>query len=515
MDIYPNECKVTTKKWNTQIKSEKNVPNSDFSLKKLFRRSHLSVLSCHSSMGRCRISVQSISSYGVCPYCGAHSRRVHSTYRRRLMDLPLITESVELDVSVRRFFCSNAVCSHVTFTEQPGNEIRRYQRKTQRCLDRQLQLAAGASSMVAQRELHSCQIPASSSTILRQLHKVHIPDNPNILVIGVDDWAYRKGVSYGSILIDLVSKNFIGLLDSRDKQPFADWLRHHPTVRMVSRDRATAYSAAVADVDCFIEEVADRFHLVKNMSDRFVEIIQAHYADCQEAVRRERLAILEQTGRIPRITPATEVTDLNYWHGKVVYSYFVNRKSLLAIYNDIQAQGAMFDKSTFFASFQWLRTMSRRCVRIKEDAASYPVIPLYTPKIIGLVASKEMRGKPTTEEERYLLRVLRQQKWFDETYRATKDFYDVLHGKDSAQLDEWMKKYTSSHVYGLKAFATNLRNDYDAVKNAITQTDISNGMVEGYNNKLKAIKRIMYGRASIPLLANKMYLSERLHLHEM
>lgn len=514
MNTYPNKCKVTTKKWNSQIKSENNVPNRDFSLKKLFRRSHLAVSFCLSSNDRCRISTQSVYSYGVCPHCGTRSSRVHSTYHRCLMDLPLITESVELDLMVRRFFCCNANCDHVTFTEQPGDEVRRYQRKTRRCLDRQLLLAAGTSSIVAQKESRCCQIPASSSTLLRQLHKVQIPDNPNVLVIGVDDWAYRKGVSYGSILIDLASMRFIGLLESRDKSPFVEWLRQHPQVRIVSRDRATAYSAAVAEVDCFIEEVADRFHLVKNMSDRFVEIIQAHYEDCRKVIREERLAILKQTGKIPSVIPATELTDLNYWHDKVVYNYFVDRKSLSTIYNEIQTQGAMFDKETFLAHFQWLRTLPRNHVKIEENAADYPIVPLYTPQIIGLVANKEMRGKKITEEGRYMLRVLRKQEWFDETCRAVKEFYDTMQGKDNKQLDAWIKQYTTSQIHGLRTFATGLKHDYDAVKNAITQTNISNGAVEGYNNKLKAIKRSMYGRASIPLLANKMYLSEMLYLHE-
>lgn len=513
MNTYPNDCKSTIKKWNTQIICENNAKKEGFSIKKLLRRSHLTLESALSIDGKCHLYSHSSDAYGVCPHCGKRSYQVHSLYNRRLMDLPLMTESVELHLTVRRFFCRNRACNHVTFAEQPGDEIVRYQRKTKRCIDRQLMLSSSVSSIVAQKELYYCQIPMSSSTILRRLHKQQIPATPDVRFVGVDDWAYRKGMTYGSILIDLGTKRFIDLLENRDKEPFAKWLRNHPSVQVVSRDRSTAYSAAVADVNCFIEEVADRFHLVKNMSDHFVEIIKAHYDDCQRAVREERLAILKENNKVV-VKSDGEQTDLDFYHNKVVYDYFVNREKMSDIYKKLKAQGASFDRSEFMTRFQYIRKIRRKCVTIKGDAASYPNIPLYQPQIIGLIASKEMKGILLSKEEKLLLNVLHKRKWFSETYEAVKRFNETIHGSDSSKVEDWINRYTLSKIRGLQVFANGLKRDLDAVKNAVTKTDISNGMVEGYNNKLKAIKRIMYGRASIHLLAVKMYLSERLHLHE-
>ena len=105
--------------------------------------------------------------------------------------------------------------------------------------------------------------------------------------VGVDDWAWRKGVTYGSIIIDYENGWPIDLLGDRNTDSFRQWMEEHEAVRVVSRDRSTDYSSAIASTGRKIIEVADRFHLVKNITDRMIKLIAENYTEYRQAVRGE------------------------------------------------------------------------------------------------------------------------------------------------------------------------------------------------------------------------------------
>lgn len=143
----------------------------------------------------------------VCPYCGGESHHVHSRYTRTINDLSILGKKVVLILESRKFFCKNADCPPKTFAEQPGNEVFRYRRRTRRLELTVIRNGLMMSSRTISKLLSYCGVDLSSSTILRCLHQLCPPDNKEIEQVGVDDWAWRKGVSYGSIVIDLLNKS--------------------------------------------------------------------------------------------------------------------------------------------------------------------------------------------------------------------------------------------------------------------------------------------------------------------
>ena len=152
------------------------------------------------------------------------------------------------------------------------------------------------SSGSASRLLARMGINVSSSTVLRDLHRMRPSTYTEVRKIGVDDWAWRKGVTYGSIVIDYENGWPIDLLVDRETESFRQWLEGHEKVSVVSRDRSTDYSSAVASTGRSINEVADKFHLVKNISDRMTKLVAENYADYRQAVRDEELNVMRAAG---------------------------------------------------------------------------------------------------------------------------------------------------------------------------------------------------------------------------
>ena len=227
--------------------------------------------------------------HGVCPYCGHVSRSVHSRYHRTIADLSILGHPVIITFEARKFFCHNPDCRKKTFAEQPGDEVFRYRRRTRRCEMAVTQHGLKCSSESARKLLSATGVPLSGDTVLRDVHRMSVPERCEVKEIGVDDWAFRKGVTYGSIIVSLETGSVIDLLGDRDVKSFQAWLDEHVQVEVVSRDRSTDYTAAIAATGRNITEVADRFHLSMNMSDCVTKVIGSHYDEYRSAVRPEEV----------------------------------------------------------------------------------------------------------------------------------------------------------------------------------------------------------------------------------
>ncbi len=186
-----------------------------------------------------------------CLECGWASRRVHSRYKRQVADLPWEDIPVRIELRVRRFFCSTDNCSQRIFTERLPNTVGRHGRRTCRlssALDRIISALGGsAGSRLAQQ----LGILADGPTLLRALRRRTQPvlsGSPR--VVGIDDWAPRKGLRYGTILCDLERGAVIDLLPDRSTESAADWLRGHPGIEIVSPDRASLYAEAARRAAC-------------------------------------------------------------------------------------------------------------------------------------------------------------------------------------------------------------------------------------------------------------------------
>lgn len=222
----------------------------------------------------------------ACPLCHQASNRIHSHYERTIADLPWADMPVQLVLTVRRFFCDNETCCRKIFVERLGQAIAVYARRTQRLKTRLEQLAFRLGGEAGARTISEWNLSASATTLIRLIRTAELPQSSTPRVLGVDDWAKRKGQTYGTILVDLEQHRPIELLPDASAGVLAEWLKAHPGVEIISRDRATIYAQGARDGAPEAIQVVDRFHLLQNMTDTLKRFLDHHPKILQETARR-------------------------------------------------------------------------------------------------------------------------------------------------------------------------------------------------------------------------------------
>lgn len=213
-----------------------------------------------------------------CPECQTESHHLHATYLRTLQDVPIRCKSTCLHINVFKYECDNPECSTKVFTE-PLSFARTSQVRTDALNTLILGIAMFMSNEGASSVLKLLGITVSNDTIQRLYDRITFMDDPDVEAVGIDDVATRKGQTYATAIYDLKDHHMIALLDGRDGVTLREWLKKHKKIRLVARDRASAYANAISDIlpDCV--QVADRFHLFQNLVEHLKDIFKKDIPD--------------------------------------------------------------------------------------------------------------------------------------------------------------------------------------------------------------------------------------------
>jgi hypothetical protein len=227
------------------------------------------------------------------PDCLWRARRVHSSYRRHLAERPLGSKRVVIRLQVRRYFCERRSCLRKTFVEQVGELTERYRGSSLGLKAWFRSIAVELGGRASERLCRELRVAAGRSQLLALLTAPPVPDRaPRVL--GVDDFAFRKGRTYGTVLVDVEAGRVVDVLPERTAETFAAWLTEHPGTEIICRDRATAYNRAVREAAPDALEVADRWHLLQNLSAAVETTCHQHRACLRKHAEEEVVTMVPE-----------------------------------------------------------------------------------------------------------------------------------------------------------------------------------------------------------------------------
>ena len=470
----------------------------------------------------------------ACPVCGQVSTWVHSWYVRHVADEAVGGRAVVVDLSVRRLYCENSGCPKGTFAEQVPGLTRRYQRRTpalQKVVDAVAVALAGSAGARLPRVLH-CVL--SWATVLNCLLRIPLPGRATPKVMGVDEFALRKGHRYATILIDAATGVRVDVLPDRRVDTVTAWLREHPGVRVVCRDGAGTFAQATTAADPQITQVADRWHLWHGLAEAVWSEVQAHSA-CwakvgppiiegkRTATTRERwqqvhallgqgVGLLECARRL-NLGLNTVKRYARHTEPDRLVRAPAYRPGLVDPYRDHLRRRRAEDPAVPV-------THLLREIRELGYTGSANLLVRYVNQ--GRVESDHAHLAPRRAAGLLLThpdhlrdqhRILRDQitaacPQMTDLAGLVRDFARLLTPEpgNATLLTAWVTRARAADLPFLHSYATGLERERPAVEAAMT-LPWHNGRTEGVNHKIKLIKRQMYGRAGFTLLRHRILLS--------
>jgi transposase len=497
------------------------------------------------------------------------SSRVHSGYGRRIEDSPVGSRPVVICLTVRRFFCKNPDCPQATFAEQVEGLTARYRRRSVPLLGLLAQIGLALAGRAGARLAAALGTAVHRTTLIRLVMALPEPQAstaPEIL--GVDDFALRKGHVYGTVLVNIATGKAIGVPPDREAGTLEDWLKAHPGARVICRDRAGAYAEGARDGAPDAIQVADRWHLWHNLGEYAEKTVVAHRGCLRKpgpgpgdasgtppgpglpeaapaagpqpppdglrdvcgrerrlvARTRERhaavhelLAAGQSLSAAGRALGLSRNAVLRFARAATADELLVkatSRENSLDPFKPYLNQRwneGITDASVLHAELRargWrgsARTVCRYVRPFRQLPAPPPAPPVPKPRQI----TRWLLSRPAAleaGEQAQLTEILASCPHLDALAGHLRAFAEMMTGLQAQHLGEWLTKVEAGDQPQLHSFTTGIRRDLQAVTNGLT-LPYSSGAVEGNVNRIKMIKRQMYGRAGFALLRKRVLLA--------
>lgn len=205
------------------------------------------------------ITAHGTRQHPCCPLCGTPAQRFHSRYVRRITDLPSGGKRVCLRVLIRKCFCDVRTCARKIFAERLTPFVEPLTRVTTRLFQAVQAIGLATGGMLGARLAKRLGIYSSWMTVLRRI--MALPGEPvqQVRELGIDDFAFRRGRTYGTILVDMQSRQVVDVLPDRKAGTSAAWMAAHPEIELVSRDRGSDYASTATSGAPQARQCADRF----------------------------------------------------------------------------------------------------------------------------------------------------------------------------------------------------------------------------------------------------------------
>jgi transposase/DNA-binding CsgD family transcriptional regulator len=513
--------------------------------------------------GRVWLLVRPSATAAACQRCGQLSGRVHGGYWRRLRDVPAGGRDMVIWLAARRFRCLNPACPAVTFTEQVPGLTSRYSRRTPAAAAALGAIAVALCGRAGARLAAALGMALPSRhTMIRLVMAVPLAAAAAPPVLGVDDFALRRGHVYGTVLVDIGTGDVVDLLPDRQAATLEQWLADHPGVAVICRDRAGGYADGARGGAPAAIQVADRWHLLHNLCGRVYEAAAAHRASClgaspdQPQDQQEQHGQDEQDGgrhdqpgpagkpglpertrqrhaqvhqllaaghtraaaarilglSLPtvykyanaaspgQLTPAARDSVLDPYKPYLIARWNDGARDARALHAELTARG-------YTGSDQQVRRFVRPFRELPGPVpAAPPAIPSARKITSWLMTSP---GNLTPADAAALAAVTTACPHLAELSARIRAFADMMTALTGTRhLDPWLTAAQTSSLDPLRSFARGIRKDHDAVLNALS-LPWSSGKVEGTVNKIKMLKRQTYGRASFDLLRKRVLLTDQ------